>query len=217
MDENRSLSKWLQRLLIVSIISITYGVLTHTVNFGGYNEWIKLLINAGFLFCMCKLGQYHGVYRVPAIFLSIKMICTFVRLIWSSNAVHPLIRDLLDENYIEVLTSVSTWTVWILLICDIAVLLLEPNAHSKMIKSVDLRLSKYWRWITVATLVVSMGMFYLNVFIPDMLRLGTLDVELYQQIQPFLNLPGMLVRIAYIVCLFTTVRVMEGNCHGKEE
>ena len=217
MDENRSLNKWLHGLLVVHIISLTYSMLTNTVNFGGFNAWLNLLINASLLLCLCKLGKNHSVYRVPAVLLSIRLICTVLRLIWSSNAVHPLIRDLFDENYLEVLTTVSTWTVWILLICDFGVLLLEPNAHSKMIKSVDLRLSKYWRWITIGALVVSVEMLYLNVIVPDMLRQGTLDIDLYQQIQPLLNLPSILVRIASIVCLFMTARLFGGSQHGEEK
>lgn len=203
--------KGLRLLLIVQIVSITYSMLTRTVHFGILNEWLKLAINVGILFCLSKLVRGHGFYRVPVTFLSIKAICTFARLILSSNAVHPLVRDLFAENYIEVMTSVSRWIVWILLICDTGVMLFELIAHSKLVKPVNQRLSKYWRWMAVAALVLSMGMFILNTLVPDMLRLGTLDVELYQKILPLLNLPGMLVRIAYVVLLFLTGRALVMN------
>ena len=202
-------SKWLYLLLVVQIISITYGMVTRTVNFGMFNEWLKLVISVSVLFFLSKLVRSHGFYRLPVAFLTMKVVSTLARMIWSSDAVHPLVRDLLDENYIEVLTSVSMWTVWILTICDTGAMLFELLAHSKLTKPINLRLCMCWRWLAVATLVVSTGIFLLNIFVPDMLRLGTLDVDLYQKMVPLLNLPGVLVRIAYIVCLFQTGKALE--------
>lgn len=204
----RGVCKWLQWLLIVQIISITYAMLSHTVNFGIFNEWLKLAISVGILFCLGKLVSSCGFYRFPVAFLSVKVICTLVRHILGSNAVYPPVRDLFAENYIEVMTSVSGWVVWIFLICDTGGMLFEWIAHGKLVKPVNLRLNKYWCWLTVAALVVSIGMFLLNVFVPDMLRQGTLDVVKYQKILPLLNLPGLLVKIAYIVCLFRTEWVL---------
>ena len=208
MEDNRTLRKWLLRLLIVHIIGLTYSVLTHTVNFGIFNEWLKLAISTGFLFCLSRMVKYRGFYRLPVAFLAMKVICTLARLVLSSNAVQPLVRDLLDENYIEVLTAVSGWVVWILWICDIGAMLFEWIAHGKVVKPADQQLSKYWQWLTVAALVVSAGMFLLNVFVPDMLRLGTLDVALYQKMFPLLNLPGVLIRILYMVCLYKSGQVL---------
>lgn len=202
-------SKWLYLLLVVQIISITYGMVTRTVNFGLFNEWLKLVISVGVLFCLSKLVRSHGFYRLPVTFLTIEVVCTLARLIWSSDAVHPLIRELLDENYIEVLTSVSMWTVWILAICDTGAMLFELIAHGKLAKTVNPRLSKCWNWLTVAAFVVSVYIFLLNVFVPDMLRLGTMDVDLYQKMVPLLNLPGILVRIACIAFLFQTGKALE--------
>ena len=202
-------SKWLYSLLVVQIISITYGMVTRTVNFGIFNEWLKLAISVGVLFCLSKLVRSHGFYRLPVTFLTMKVVCTLARLIWSSDAVHPLIRDLLDENYIKALTIVPVWMGRILWICDTGARLFELIAHGKLAKTTNPRLGKYWRWLTVATIVVSTGIFILNVFVPDMLRLGTIDVEMYQKMVPFLNLPGILVRIAYLAFLFQTGKALE--------
>ena len=201
-------SKWLYLLLVVQIISITYGMVTRTVNFGILNEWLKLVISVSVLFCLSKLVRSHGFYRLPVTFLTIEVVCTLARLIWSSDAVHPLVRDLLDENYIEVLTSVSMWTVWILTICDTGAMLFELIAHSKLTKPINLRLCMCWRWLTVAAFVVSIEIFLLNIFVPDMLRLGTIDVEMYQKMVPLLNLPGNLIRITYLAFLFHTGKVL---------
>ena len=202
-------SKWLYSLLVVQIISITYGMVTRTVNFGIFNEWLTLAISVGVLFCLSKLVRSHGFYRLPVTFLTMKVVCTLARLIWSSDAVHPLIRDLLDENYIKALTIVPVWMGRILWICDTGARLFELIAHGKLAKTTNPRLGKYWRWLTVATIVVSTGIFILNVFVPDMLRLGTIDVEMYQKMVPFLNLPGILVRIAYLAFLFQTGKALE--------
>lgn len=217
VNTKSGICKGLRLLLIVQIIGITYSMLTRTVHFGIFDEWLKLVINVGILFCLSKLVSGHGFYRVPVAFLSIKVICTLLRLILGSNAIYPLVRDLFAENYIEVMTSVSGWVVWIFLICDTGGMLFEWIAHGKLVKPVNLRLNKYWRWLAVAALVVSIGMFLLNVFVPDMIRQGTLDVMKYQKILPLLNLPGLLVKIAYIVCLFRTelvLRYAQPDCGG---
>ena len=195
--DQRGVCKWLQWLLIIQIISITYAMLSRAMNFGIFNEWLKLGISVGIPFCLNKLVCGHGFYRVPVTFLSIKVICTWLRLILSS--------------------SVAGWVLWILLICDTGAMLFELIAHSKLVKAVNQRLSKFWRWMAFAALLVSMGVFLLNVFVPDMLRLGTLDVELYQKILPLLNLPGMLIRIAYIVFLFQTEQMLQFAHADREE
>ena len=208
MEDNRTLRKWLLRLLIVHIIGLTYSVLTHVVDFGTANDWLKLLFSAGVIFCLFPLGKNHKFYRIAAAILSVDLICSVLRIVLNTHAVIQILYKTFQNDAFQVMVRVNNIFHVILLVCNFGAIFFEFVAHSKVVKTSNLRLSKCWIWLTVAMLTLSVLMNVLGSILVVMLEKETLDIGLYQQIQPFLSLPGILLRILYMVCLFKSGLVL---------
>lgn len=208
MDDNRTLRKWLFRLLIVHIISLTYSGLTHLVNFGEANDWLKLVIHAGILFCMIPLGKSQQLYRITAVILGVELACSLLRMGFNTHAVMQKLYEMMEMDTFRFMTDVNNVFHIVLSVCGFSAIVSEYIGHSRVVKPVDLRLSKWWIGVMAVTLVLSVAMSVLSSILMAMIQNETLNYNLYQQIQPFLSLPGLLVKIFYMICLFKSGQVL---------
>ena len=199
--------KWLFRLLIVCILSFTFEALTHVVNFGDWKDWVKLLFSAGIILCLFFLRYEHKLYGFAMALLGIELICSVFRLAFNTQWVMQLLYESFHNDTFQFMVNVNNIFNITLLICSFSAILLEYVAHSRVVKSADARLSKWWLGLAVATLGLSIIMNILSSVLMNMIQQGTLLYDQYLQIHPFLSLPGLLVRLFYLVCLFKTAQL----------
>lgn len=206
-EDRRGICKWLMWLLIVQIISMSYGILAKYIDFGAWSKWLNISIDATILFCIVMLWSKRKAYLVAVIFLSINFLCTLLwRLLFNNPDAFRYLYELRQMNNPMDILSIGYQVLEFGEICGMAAFFFEVVGHSKLVKSNNLRLSKGWIWLGIGILVVFAAMRVLNASITDMLEKGTLDVELYQKTVPLLSLPGRLIRIAYVVLLLLTGR-----------
>lgn len=205
--DRRGVCKWLMWLLMVNIISLSLGVLTKAMYIGFMNSWLQIVCSMGALFCLFQLRREHKLYIVAIIFCSIDLIGTLVQTLLFSDDGWRLMRELYQEDFYNVIGNITIVISRILLISGLAAGVFEYLAHNRLIKTTDQRLSKYWIWLTVGMLILFAAMRVMDWIVADMLEKETLDIEQYQKLNPLMNLPAMLLRIGYVVCLFLTWRV----------
>lgn len=208
-EDRRGICKWLMWLLIVQIISMSYGILAKYIDFGAWSKWLNISIDAAILFCVVMLWSKRKAYIVAVVFLSIEFICTLLwRLLFNNPDAFRYFYELLQmDNPMDIL-KIGYQVREIGGICGMAAFFFEVLGHSKLIKSDAQRLSKGWVWLGIGILVVFAAMRVLNASITDMLEKGTLNVELYEKTVPLLSLPGRITRIAYVVLLLLTGRAL---------
>ena len=204
--DRRGVCKWLMWLLMVNIISLSLGVLTKAMYIGFMNSWLQIVCSMGALFCLFQLRREHKLYIVAIIFCSIDLIGTLVQTLLFSDDGWRLMRELYQEDFYNVIGNITIVISRILLISGLAAGVFEYLAHNRLIKTTDQRLSKYWIWLTVGMLILFAAMRVMDWIVADMLEKETLDIEQYQKLNPLMNLPALLLRIGYVVCLFLTWR-----------
>ena len=207
MDNNAR--RWLKWLLIVQIISLTHTALTKVVNYGVWYHWFDLAVRAGVPFCMFKLRREHKFYAVAAVFLGIEFICIAFTTLINSGAVFPLVRDLAGDNLMQLNWYVSAVKYVVLVVCGLGAMLFEHMGHRSLMKDISRKLSKYWLWLMLASLALSLAITGFTILVSHAFLVHTLNIVHYQQVYPFLNLPGILLKIAYTVLLFQAEKALE--------
>lgn len=207
--DRRGVCKWLMWLLIVQIISMSYGILAANINFGAWDKWLFVAIDAATLFCIVKLWSKHKVYAVALVLLSIDFICTLLwKLLFNNTAAFRYFYELLRmDNPMDIL-AIGYKVHEIGELCGLTAFFFEILAHRILIKDVNKRLSNGWLGLVIAVVALYILMQVLTGVVGDMLNNGTLNITLYQQVYPLLNLPGTLLKVTYIVFLFITERAL---------
>lgn len=208
-EDRRGICKWLMWLLIVQIISMSHVLLRRVVSFGNLEVWLQLIPHACVLWCLVKLRHKHKLYMVATVPLSISIICFLLwRLVFRSAGLFQHFVEIYQiqdpTSILRGVSKVSDFGEF----CGIVAFALELLAHSSLTKNADKRISKWWFVLSVAVLVLYILMQVLTLVVSNMLTQGTLNIELYQQIYPLLNLPGNLSEIAYVVLLLLTGRAL---------
>lgn len=207
--DQRGVCKWLMWLLIVQIISLTHATLAKIINFGAWDKWLFIAIDAATLFCVVMLWSKRKAYAVAVLFLSIDFICTLLwKLLFNNVDAFRYFYELLQmDNPMDIL-KIGYKVHEIGELCGLAAFFFELLAHRILIKDVNKRLSNGWLGLAIAVVVLYILMQVLTGVVGDMLNNGTLNTTLYQQVYPLLNLPGTLLKVTYIVFLFITERVL---------
>ncbi len=206
-NEQRTATKWLQWLLIVQIITLTHSALTNVVNFGVWNDWLKLALSAGVLFGLLMLRRQHKLYMVTVVLCGVDFLLTIVcKLILTNPAMLQIFHEWFQLDTPFLLVDIASKLLKFGAACSTVAFLFELLAHRSLVKDANVHLGKYWLWLTAAAVVLYSLMQVLALIVTNMLAAGTLNVELYQQMYPLLNLPGVLVEIAYAILLLQTGR-----------
>ena len=204
--DQRGVCKWLQWLLIVNIISLSLGVLTKALNVGFMNSRLQIACSIGILIYLLRLRREHKLYILAIAFCCVDLLFTILQTFLLGEVGFRLLRELYHEDVNMVIVELSRLFSPILLISGLCTSVFEYFAHSRLVKPTNQRLSKYWIWLTVGTVILFAVMRVVTPIVTEMVREGTLDLEQYQRLYPFMNLPAMLLRIGYVVCLFLTWR-----------
>ena len=201
--------KWLCGLLIVQIINLTYGILAQNINFGQWDKWCLAAINAAALFFVIQLWREHKAYGVAAVLLSIDFICTLLwRFLFNNTAVFRYFYERLRmDNPMDIL-QIGYKINEIGALCGLVAFFFELLAHRSIVKAKNKRLSNGWLGLGISVVVLYILMKVLTGTVENMLNSGTLNIALYQQVYPLLNLPGILLKLAYAVLLLLTERVL---------
>lgn len=203
----RTTAKWLQWLLLVQIITLTYAALTNVVNFGGWNDWLKLAFRAGVLVGLFMLRRQHKLYLAALVLCAVDFLFTIVcKLFLTNPAMLQVFYEWFRMDSPVVIFDIASKLLKFGEACSMAAFLLELLAHRTLVKTGSAPLCKSWLWLTVAVLALHILMQILTLVVTNMLSAGTLNVELYQQVYPFLNLPGIFARIVYAILLLQTSR-----------
>ena len=203
----RTASKWLLWLLMVQILSLTYTALTNAVDFGAWNDWLKLAFSAGVIIGLFMLRRQHKLYTVAVALFGVDFLLTVLcKLFFEDTAVFQTIYEWFRLDNPAVLFELESKLLSFGAACSMAAYLLELFAHRTLIRQISAPLHKSWLWLTVAVLAVHIFVEILGLVVTNMLSAGTLNVELYQQVYPFLNLPGFGAKIVYAVLLLQTSR-----------
>lgn len=218
MDNNAR--RWLKWLLIVQIISLTYATLAPNIDFGVWDKWLLIGISAAVLFCVVQLWRGHKAYGIAVVLLSIEFFCTLLwKLFFNNTAAFQYFYELLQMDNPMGILEIGYKVRESGGLCGLVAFFFELLAHRSLVKNVNKRISHGWLGLGIAVVVLYLLMKALTGVVGDMLNSGTLDITLYQQIYPFLNLPGILLKIAYTVLLFQTGRVLQDEkpLTGSEE
>ena len=209
-EERMGICKWLMWLLIVQIISMSYGILAKYIDFGVLDKWLYISIDAAILFSIVMLWSKRKDYLFAVIFLSIEFVCTLLwKLLFNNAAAFRYFYELLQmDNPMDIL-KIGYRVPEFGEICGLAAFVVEVFGHSKLIKSNNQLLGKSWICVGIGILIVFVAMRVLNANVTDMLEKGTLNLDLYQKMVPLLSLPGRITRIAYVVLLLLTGRALE--------
>lgn len=200
-------SKWMQWLLFVQIIALTYAALTNVVNFGARNDWLKLVLSAGVMVGLFMLRRQHKLYTVAVALCGVDFLLTILcKLILGNSSIRQAIYEWFLLDTPTVLFEIESKLLNFGSACSMAAFLLELLAHRTLVKGISAPLCKSWLWLTVAVLAVHIFVQILTLVVTNMLSAGTLNVEQYQQVYPFLNLPGVCAKIVYAVLLLQTSR-----------
>lgn len=210
-EEQRGVCKWFMWLLMVNFISLSLGVLTKAMNIGFMNSRLQIACSIGILICLLRLHREHKLYILAIAFCCVDLVFTILQTFLLGEVGFRLLRELYHEDVNMVIVELSHLFSPILLTSGLCASVFEYLAHSRLVKSTDQRLRKCWVWLTVGTLILFAAMRVVTPIVTAMARKGTLDLEQCQRLNPFMNLPAMLLRIGYVVCLFLTWRGKAGE------
>lgn len=217
MEENRTnLLKGLKLLLIIQIISITYSALAKVVNFGEWNDWLNLVLNVGVFYCLLTLRREQKFYTVAAAILGINLILTALQMIFYSHTVMQWAYDYFGDGMFQILYWYVRVQSVVLPLCAFGAMIFEYIANRCLVKQSSRKLSKCWLWLIIATSVLFAVMAALTLVLIWALGNKTVNIPLYQLIQPYLILPGLVLRVLYVVYLFQTERVLRMDEVGAQ-
>ena len=200
--------KWLLWLLIVNIISLSLGVLTKALNIGFMNDWLQIVCRICILFCLFQLRNEHKLYIAAIVFACLNLVCTLLHTFFLGDTGFRLLLKLHKENVNMVIAELGRFFMAVHLIGGLCASIFEYMGHARLAKPFNQRSCKYWIWLIIGTVLLFAVMRVVTWFFTDMLSKGTLDIQRYQRIYPFLNLPGRLLQIGYLACLFQTMQVL---------
>ena len=152
--DQRGVCKWLQWLLIVNIISLSLGVLTKALNVGFMNSRLQIACSIGILICLLRLRREHKLYILAIAFCCVDLLFTILQTFLLGEVGFRLLRELYHEDVNMVIVELSRLFSPILLISGLCTSVFEYFAHSRLVKPTNQRLSKYWIWLTVGTVIL---------------------------------------------------------------
>ena len=197
-----AIRKWLRILLAVHIVMLSFSVLRNVVNFGRLYYWIDLALDAGVIFCLLMLHKENRLYKLAAGLLIANIVANLIGM--------PTITYCLlfffnghKEAAIYFFQIIS----YVGIACALGAIAAEYVAHSRLIQNTDPKLRKWWLWLLAAHLAVSVISSVLGSVLAKLIEAGTLSVLTYQNgVYVFLRLPGTVISVLYMICLYKTER-----------
>lgn len=197
-----AIRKWLRILLAVHIVMLSFSVLCNVISFGKLYNWINSALDVAVIFCLLQLRRENRLYKLAAGLMIADLVIGSIR----SDYVAYYLRFLFSGHY-ELTLAVFRIISYIPLACSLGALAAEYTAHRRVIQTYDPKMGKYWLFLMIAGLAVSALVSIIGFICASLIQSGALSVITYQNyIYPLLRLPGTVISVLYMICLYKTER-----------
>ena len=197
-----AIRKWLRVLLAVHIVMLSFSVLCNVISFGKLYNWINAALDVAVIFCLLQLRRENRLYKLAA-GLMIANIVT--NLIGMPTITYCLL--IFFNGHKEAAIYFFRIISYVGIACALGAIAAEYVAHSRLIQNTDPELRKWWLWLLAAHLAVYAINSVLGSVLKELIEAGTLSVLTYQNgVYVFLRLPGTVISVLYIICLYKTER-----------
>lgn len=198
-----NLRKWLRLLLVVHIVMLSFSVLRNVINFGKLYNWINAALDLAVIFCLLMLRKENRLYTLAAWL----MMADLVFCLPDTYFYVTLFRGILGDGYLELVIPMTQVVYYIAMICGLGAVVPLYLAHRSLVKPYDPKMNKYWIYLLIANLAVSVLVSCVGSVLASMIESGTLSVITYQNyIYPLLRVPSIVISVLYMVCLYKTER-----------
>ena len=197
-----AIRKWLRILLAVHIVMLSFSALRNVISFGKLYNWINAALDVAVIFCLLQLRRENRLYKLAAGLMIADLVIGSIR----SDYVAYYLRFLFSGHY-ELTLAVFRIISYIPLACSLGALAAEYMAHKRVIQTHDPKIGKYWLYLMIAGLAVSALASIIGSILASLIENGTLSIMIYQNyIFPLLRLPGTVISVLYMICLYKTER-----------
>ena len=197
-----AIRKWLRILLAVHIVMLSASAVFNAISLGKLMTWISTALDVAVIFCLLQLRRENRLYKLAA-GLMIANIVT--NLIGMPTITYCLL--IFFNGHKEAAIYFFQIISYVGIACALGAIAAEYVAHSRLIQNTDPKLRKWWLWLLAAHLAVSVISSVLGSVLAKLIEAGTLSVLTYQNgVYVFLRLPGTVISVLYMICLYKTER-----------
>lgn len=197
-----AIRKWLRVLLAVHIVMLSFSVLCNVISFGKLYNWINAALDVAVIFCLLQLRRENRLYKLAAGLMIANIVAN---LIGTPTITYCLL--IFFNGHKEAAIYFFQIISYVGIACALGAIAAEYVAHSRLIQNTDPKLRKWWLWLLAAQLAVYAINSVLGSVLKELIEAGTLSVLTYQNgVYVFLRLPGTVISVLYIICLYKTER-----------
>ena len=197
-----AIRKWLRVLLAVHIVMLSFSVLCNVISFGKLYNWINAALDVAVIFCLLQLRRENRLYKLAAGLMIANIVAN---LIGTPTITYCLL--IFFNGHKEAAIYFFQIISYVGIACALGAIAAEYVAHSRLIQNTDPKLRKWWLWLLAAHLAVYAINSVLGSVLKELIEAGTLSVLTYQNgVYVFLRLPGTVISVLYIICLYKTER-----------
>lgn len=197
-----AIRKWLRILLAVHIVMLGFSALRNVISFGKLYNWINAALDVAVIFCLLMLRRENRLYKLAAGLMIANIVAN---LIGTPTITYCLL--FFFNGHKEAAIYFFQIISYVGIACALGAIAAEYVAHSRLIQNTDPKLRKWWLWLLAAHLAVSVISSVLGSVLAELIEAGTLSVLTYQNgVYVFLRLPGTVISVLYMICLYKTER-----------
>ena len=197
-----AIRKWLRVLLAVHIVMLSFSVLCNVISFGKLYNWINAALDVAVIFCLLQLRRENRLYKLAAGLMIANIVTNLIGMPTITYCLLIFFNGHKDAAiyFFQIISYVG-------IACALGAIAAEYVAHSRLIQNTDPKLRKWWLWLLAAHLAVYAINSVLGSVLKELIEAGTLSVLTYQNgVYVFLRLPGTVISVLYIICLYKTER-----------
>lgn len=197
-----AIRKWLRVLLAVHIVMLSFSVLCNVISFGKLYNWINAALDVAVIFCLLQLRRENRLYKLAAGLMIANIVTNLIGMPTITYCLLIFFNGHKDAAiyFFQIISYVG-------IACALGAIAAEYVAHSRLIQNTDPELRKWWLWLLAAHLAVYAINSVLGSVLKELIEAGTLSVLTYQNgVYVFLRLPGTVISVLYIICLYKTER-----------
>lgn len=197
-----AIRKWLRILLAVHIVMLSFSALCNVISFGKLYNWINAALDVAVIFCLLMLRKENRLYKLAAGLMIANIVANLIGTPTITYCLLIFFNGHKDAAiyFFQIISYVG-------IACALGAIAAEYVAHSRLIQNTDPKLRKWWLWLLAAHLAVSVISSVLGSVLAELIEAGTLSVLTYQNgVYVFLRLPGTVISVLYMICLYKTER-----------
>lgn len=197
-----NIRKWLRILLAVRIATLSFSFLASLINLGKLYNWIQAGLDIAVMFCLLQLRKENRLYKLAAGLMAADLVICLPDYV-------TFFRSILPDGYLELVFPMAQAFYYLGLVCGLGAVVAQYLAHRRLVKPYSPQMGKYWLYLLIANLAVSVLISGLGSVFASWIESGALSVITYQKyIFPLLRLPDRAVSLLYMLCLYKTERAL---------